>query len=58
VARLLLIGLAGMSFHDLHDLATAAVQADLSLLLDGLEAGSIGLLIVVLALLRAARTTS
>jgi hypothetical protein len=41
-----------VSFHDLHDLAAAAAQADLRLLLEGLEAGSIGLLISVLALLR------
>jgi hypothetical protein len=41
-----------VSFHDLHDLAAVAAQADLCLLLDGLEAGSIGLLIGVLALLR------
>jgi len=41
-----------MSFHDLHDLAAAAVQADLCLLLEGLEAGSLALLVGVLALLR------
>ena len=41
-----------MSFHDVHDLAIVAAQADLCALVEGLEAGVAGLLIGVLALLR------
>jgi hypothetical protein len=43
-----------MSFHDLHDLASAALNADFSLLLEGLEAGAFALVATVLALVRGA----
>ena len=41
-----------MSFHDVNHLAAAAAQADFCLLVEGLEAGLVGLLAGVLVLLR------
>ena len=41
-----------MSFHDVHDLAIVAAQADLCALLEGLEAGIVALLLGVVAMIR------
>jgi hypothetical protein len=41
-----------VSFHDLHDLAAAAVQADFCALIDGLEVGIAVLVAGILVLAR------
>jgi hypothetical protein len=41
-----------VSFHEVHDLAAAAAQADFCLLVEALEAGFAGVLVGLLVLLR------